>query len=132
MSIVADREIVAIRRQHAISAQPADTSRRGFLKSVGVTMFGTIVSRVLGLLRDTATASLLGMSGSTVLDSLVLAFRIPNLFRGLLGEGALAAIFLPEFAARLQQDRRSAGEMAAVFLRQLAAALIVVVSLGEI
>ncbi len=94
-------------------------------------MLGTVVSRILGLLRDTATASLLGMSGSTVLDALVLAFRIPNLFRGLLGEGALAASFLPEFTSRLQSDRPAAHAFASQFLRQLTGVLLVVVVMGE-
>ena len=50
-----------------------------------VTGLGTLVGRVLGMMRDMATASLLGLSGGGVMDALVIAFRIPNLFRRLLG-----------------------------------------------
>ena len=45
------------------------------------TSLGTLTSRVLGMLRDTATAALLGMSGGGVMDAFVVAFRLPNLFR---------------------------------------------------
>ena len=53
-----------------------------------VTSLGTLASRVLGLVRDMATVALLGMSDGGVMDAFVVAFRIPNLFRRLFGEGA--------------------------------------------
>ena len=64
-----------------------------------VTALGTLASRVLGMLRDAATAALFGLSGGGVMDAFVLAFRIPNLFRRLFGEGVLAASYLPVFSA---------------------------------
>ena len=52
---------------------------------------GTLASRVLGMLRDIATAALLGLGGKGigqgVMDAFVIGFRIPNLFRRLFGEG---------------------------------------------
>ncbi len=53
----------------------------------------TLVSRVLGLLRDAATAAAFG--AGPVLDAFTVAFRLPNLARRLLGEGALSAALLP-------------------------------------
>jgi len=56
----------------------------------------TLVSRALGLVRDYYLVVLFGPT-RWVLDAFLLAFTIPNLFRRLLGEGALAASFVPVF-----------------------------------
>ncbi|HEY5313542.1 MAG TPA: lipid II flippase MurJ, partial [Pirellulales bacterium] len=74
------------------------------LRGLSITSVGTLVSRVLGLARDMATVSLLGLSGDGVMDAFVLAFRIPNLFRRLFGEGALAAAYLPVLTEELERD----------------------------
>lgn len=55
----------------------------------------TLVSRVLGLIRDAGMAVLFG--AGPLLDAFSLAFRIPNLARRLFGEGALSTAFLPVF-----------------------------------
>jgi putative peptidoglycan lipid II flippase len=73
-----------------------------------ITSAGTLVSRVLGLVRDTATAALFGLAAGGVLDALVVAFRIPNLFRALFGEGALTASYLPVFSDAWERDRSAA------------------------
>ena len=62
---------------------------------VKITSLGTLASRVLGLAREVANANLLGMSQGGVMDAFAIAFQIPNLFRGLFGEGALAVSYLP-------------------------------------
>lgn len=62
----------------------------------------TSLSRVLGLVRDTMTASLFGTSA--VMSDFVVAFRLPNLFRALFGEGALSSAFVPVFMATRKQD----------------------------
>lgn len=62
----------------------------------------TLVSRVLGFVRDMMIAAMLG-TGATA-DAFVVAFRIPNLFRRLVGEGAFTAAFVPLFARKLEQD----------------------------
>lgn len=56
--------------------------------------FGTMTSRVLGLIRDMAFASLFSR---TVTDAWGVAFRLPNMFRRLLGEGSLSVSFIPVF-----------------------------------
>jgi len=53
----------------------------------------TMVSRVLGLVRDQLTAAVFG--ASAIGSAFVIAFQIPNLFRRLLGEGALTAAIVP-------------------------------------
>ncbi len=68
------------------------------LKSSGAMSAATMLSRVLGLVREIAYAGFMGTSW--VADAFNLAFAIPNLFRRLLGEGALTAAFIPVFKAK--------------------------------
>ena len=66
---------------------------------------GTFSSRVLGLLRDMALAALFSRE---ITDAWTAAFRLPNLFRRLLGEGSLSVSFIPVFVeARLQSPARA-------------------------
>lgn len=106
-------------------------SPRHLLAGLHITSLGTLASRVLGMARDMATAALLGMSGSGVMDAFVVAFRIPNLFRRLFGEGSLAASYLPVLAARLDRDRPGAWQLASVTLTWLAVTLAGLVLLLE-
>lgn len=62
---------------------------------------GTMMSRVLGLLRDMAFAA---MFNNTVKDAWAVAFRLPNMLRRLLGEGSLAVSFIPVFVDARAQD----------------------------
>lgn len=62
---------------------------------------GTLSSRVLGLVRDALLGSLFGR---TVTDAFVVAFRLPNFFRRLLGEGSLNVSFVPVFVEQLQGE----------------------------
>jgi putative peptidoglycan lipid II flippase len=56
----------------------------------------TLVSRVLGFIRDQLFANLVGAGMAA--DCFVAAFRLPNLFRALFAEGAFSAAFVPMFA----------------------------------
>lgn len=60
----------------------------------------TMLSRVFGFVRDVLIAALLGTG--PVAEAFVIAFRIPNLFRRLFGEGAFNAAFVPLFAKKLE------------------------------
>lgn len=72
------------------------------LKNIGVLSLLTVVSRVLGLVRDMLAASLFG---TTLLYSAWLtAFNWPNLFRRLLGEGSLTAAFIPTLQDELHAN----------------------------
>jgi putative peptidoglycan lipid II flippase len=93
---------------------------RGILTIGGWTM----VSRVLGFLRDVQIAALLGTG--PVADAFFIAFKAPNLFRRLFGEGAFNAAFVPEFSGILATEgrdeaRRFAQEAIAVLAFWLAA-----------
>lgn len=74
----------------------------------------TLASRVLGFVRETLMASLIGVNA--VGGALTLAFRIPNLFRRLFGEGAFTAVFLPMYTRTLDREGPAAarGMLAAV------------------
>lgn len=69
------------------------------------TSSGTLVSRILGFLRDMATASVLGANIYT--DIFFVAFKLPNLFRRVFAEGAFMQAFLPSFAASRYKGRFS-------------------------
>ena len=108
-----------------------DSTPRSSWAGLRVTSLGTLASRVLGLVRDIATAALFGLAGGGVMDAFVVAFRIPNLFRRLFGEGALAASYLPVLSAELEHDRRSAWRLASVTLTWLTVVLVVLLLLAE-
>ena len=74
------------------------------LKSSGAMAGATLTSRVLGMVREIVYARFMGVGWVT--DAFVLAFQIPNLFRRLLGEGALTAAFIPIF----KEKERTHGE----------------------
>lgn len=57
----------------------------------------TLASRVTGLVRDMLMSSVFGVSALT--DAFYVAFRIPNLFRRVFGEGAFSQAFVPVLAA---------------------------------
>ncbi len=65
-------------------------------RSAGIFTGATLLSRVLGYVRDTLVAAFFGAGPAA--DAFYTAFRISNLFRRLLGEGALSASFVPVFS----------------------------------
>jgi putative peptidoglycan lipid II flippase len=74
------------------------------LKNIGVVASLTMVSRVLGLVRDSLTAAIFGTSA--LASAFFTAFQLPNLFRRLLGEGALTAAFVPTLNDELEKRKR--------------------------
>ena len=106
--------------------------RRKLIAGLRVTSLWTLTSRMLGMVRDMATAALLGLSGSGVMDAFVIAFRIPNLFRRLFGEGALAASYLPVLTEKLESDRHDAWRLVSVALTLFAIVLAGLVVVGEL
>ena len=109
----------------------ATTDRRHLWKGFWATSLGTLASRVLGLVRDIATASLLGLGEGGVMDAFVIAFRVPNLLRRIFGEGALATSFLPVFTAEFQRNPRRAWQLVSVLFTWLAIVLSACVLIGE-
>ncbi len=91
----------------------------------------TMLSRVLGFVRDILIAAVLG-AGETA-EAFFVAFRIPNLFRRLVAEGAFAAAFVPLFSRRLEADgRRAARAFAEQTLAVLLSSLLIFTILAEI
>lgn len=71
-------------------------SGRKLLRSTGTVGAWTLLSRILGLVRDVVYARLFG--ASFVMDAFFVAFRIPNIFRRFFAEGAFSQAFVPVFA----------------------------------
>lgn len=71
------------------------------LKNISVVASATVVSRVLGLVRDQLGAAVFG--ANVMNDAFITAFSLPNLFRRLLGEGSLTAAFVPTLQHELKE-----------------------------
>src|ERR1700691_3398734 len=90
----------------------------------------TMMSRVLGFVRDMMTAALLG--AGPVTDAFFVAQRLPNLFRTLFAEGAFSAAFVPLFAGMAAHEGREAARLFAEDARAaLLALLLVFIVVGE-
>ena len=90
----------------------------------------TLVSRMTGLVRDAALASVFGISSYT--DAFNFAFQIPNLFRRLFGEGAISAAFVPRYTELVRDDPERARRYAGLLMGLLAGFLWLLVVIGEV
>jgi putative peptidoglycan lipid II flippase len=91
----------------------------------------TMISRVLGFIRDILIAAILG--AGPVADAFFVAFRIPNFFRRLFAEGAFNAAFVPVFSRILTERGRPTAEMfAAEVMTILVTALILLTVAAEV
>ncbi|WP_326524788.1 murein biosynthesis integral membrane protein MurJ [Sphingomonas sp.] len=93
----------------------------------------TLVSRVLGLVRDSLFARYVGAGFAS--DAFLIAFRLPNMFRALFAEGAFSAAFIPMFNRKVGEagDDLSAGiTFAEAALAVLLPVLIVMTVLMEV
>ena len=80
----------------ACATQPGYTGWVSLFKSASTISLLTLASRVAGLVRDQLFAATFGANAMT--DAFYVAFRIPNLFRRLFGEGAFSQAFVPVLA----------------------------------
>ena len=108
------------------------SGRQSLLSGFSVTSLCTLLSRVLGMLRDMVLAALLGMSGGGVMDAFVAALAVPDTFRRLLAEGALTASYIPELARKLAGGRHSAWQLVTAALISVSAISVALVLLGEV
>lgn len=90
-------------------------------KNISVVASVTMVSRVLGLVRDALVSAVFGLG--SLASTFYTAFTMPNLFRRLLGEGALTAAFVPTLNEELKSKDRAG---AFVLVNQVASWLFVV------
>jgi len=93
------------------------------MKAIGTIGGLTMVSRVFGFAREMMMSRIMGASGAA--DAFLVAFRLPNTFRRLFGEGAFSAGFVPLFSQRyhgpggMEEAKKFSEEVLAVFLPTL-------------
>ena len=108
--------------------QRGEQSRR-LLRSTASVAVPTLVSRLLGYVRDLLQAYFLGTGNSA--DAFTIAFTIPNLFRRLTGEGAMTAAFVPTFTeVKAKSDRRELWRFGNYAFYDLALAMAALTILG--
>lgn len=90
----------------------------------------TVLSRILGMLRDVAFAHFFGASG--LMDGWAIAFKIPNLARRLFGEGAASSSLIPVYSEQWQRDAQEANRLALSVVTVIFVLLAVLTVLGEV
>ena len=80
------------------------------IKSTGTFGFFTIISRLLGYIRDFLIAIFLGTG--VLADVFFVAFRIPNTFRRLFSEGTFNAAFVPSYTSEIIKGKKNANKFA--------------------
>ncbi|MBX3039353.1 MAG: murein biosynthesis integral membrane protein MurJ [Bdellovibrionaceae bacterium] len=90
----------------SLQIEAAQESRTRVVRSALRMAFGTLTSRSLGLVREMAFAALFDRA---ITDAWMAAFRLPNMFRRLLGEGSLSVSFIPVFIQAQVKDGEVGG-----------------------
>ena len=92
--------------------------------------FFTLISRILGYVRDILIAIFLGTSFFA--DAFFVAFRLPNTFRRLFAEGTFNAAFIPSYASELAVNKERADHFAKNIFNLLFLILLILVLISEI
>ena len=100
------------------------------IKSTGTFSFFTLVSRLLGYIRDLLIAIFLG--SGPIADAFFVAFRIPNTFRRLFSEGTFNAAFVPSYSSELVNGKQRSQKFANEIFNLLFIALLFIVFVVEI
>ena len=101
----------------------------GIVRAAGVVGLATLLSRILGYVRDMVIAYFFGTADAA--DAFFVAFRIPNLFRRLFAEGSLTVAFIPIFTGYLvRESKRDAYEFANTVFTLLSIILVIFSCLG--
>ena len=100
------------------------------LSSTSIFSFFTIISRILGYLRDILIAIFLG--ASIFADAFFVAFRLPNTFRRLFAEGTFNAAFIPSYTSAMLQNKKKGKTFADEVLSLLTLILLIIVTIVEI
>ena len=106
-------------------------TNRKLLKSTGIISSATVMSRVLGFVRDILIA---GRFGTGILaDAFFVAFRLPNMLRDMVGEGAMTAAIVPVLTEYSHtKSREEYWQVARVILNMMLSVLIVLSVLGVV
>ena len=99
-------------------------------KSTTTFSFFTIISRILGYIRDILIAIFLG--SGPLADAFFVAFRIPNTFRRLFSEGTFNAAFVPSYASELANGKDQSEKFATSVFSLLIISLFFIVLIIEI
>jgi putative peptidoglycan lipid II flippase len=111
------------------NSMPAASSKSSLVKSASIIGIATLLSRLLGFIRDIVIARLFGVY--VYAQAFVVAFKIPNLFRDLVAEGAANAAFVPVFSEyRATHTKEEFWELANVVLNLLLILLSAVTLIG--
>ena len=100
------------------------------IKSTGTFSFFTIISRLLGYLRDILIAVFLGTS--FLADAFFVAFRIPNTFRRLFSEGTFNAAFVPSYSSEISKGKKKSNKFANEVFNYLFLILLILVLVVQI
>ena len=100
------------------------------LSSTSIFSFFTLISRILGYLRDILIAFFLG--ASIFADAFFVAFRLPNTFRRLFAEGTFNAAFIPSYTSTKIDNKKKGKKFADDILGSLLLILILIVTVVEI
>ena len=100
------------------------------IKSTSTFGFFTLISRILGYLRDLFIAIYLG--SGPIADAFFVAFRIPNTFRRLFSEGTFNSAFVPSYSSELSKSKTKANDFANKIFNLLLVFLVFVIVLIEI
>ena len=100
------------------------------IKSTGTFSFFTIISRLLGYLRDILLAIFLGTG--FLADAFFVAFRIPNTFRRLFSEGTFNAAFVPSYASEVNNGKEKSNKFANEIFSLLLLILLIIVLLVQL
>ncbi len=99
------------------------------LRSASSIAFFTLLSRIFGFLRDVVMAATLG--AGPIADAFMVAFRLPNHFRAIIGEGAFNSAFVPTYSATLAGGgAEAAAEFRAQILTWVCLANLVLLAVG--
>jgi len=100
------------------------------IKSTGTFSFFTIISRILGYIRDILIAIFFGFG--PLADAFFVAFRIPNTFRRLFSEGTFNAAFVPSYASEIANGKEQSEKFATNVFSLLILSLLFLVLIIEI
>jgi putative peptidoglycan lipid II flippase len=113
------------------TTQSSAEAQKSFFAHAKTISLLTLLSRVFGLLREAVSAHFLGAGMASV--AFTFAFKMPNLFRKLLGEGALSVAFIPLYAQAVKNESlEEANRFAAASVNLLTLILVGLTVVGEL
>ena len=115
------------------AARPTAPTPPGMIRSSMIYSAFTLISRIMGFVRDLAVSYHMGASATFAADAFNTAFAFPNLFRRIFAEGAFAAAFVPAYARAMTQDgEEKADHLAADAMATLAAGTLAITVAAEL